>query len=345
MNDGAALGLVLDQVSKDKNIDRAVLVETLEQAILTAAKRAFGMHREMEAKFNEESGRVDLFQIIVIVGSGHAGQRRARRGADPGGTDRAGQPGVDRRQRGVAGGGGALQPEGRGWRRAAVSDLLRREGSGEGRGAGREVRRAPQAEPRLEGLRPHRRADREAGHPAARPRGRARERLQPVQGPQGRADLRHRPPVRARQHHRRSRRRRGGAAGARPGAARVVSRRRPHRRVRRRHRQDRARPADHPVAHAQGPAREAVRDGGPRDLREDRAHRGVGPRGGCALEDRGQLARSRRRSGRRVRRHEGLARAGGRAGAARREDRHRSVRSAIRRASCATRSRPPRSRA
>ena len=67
MNDGAALGLVLDQVSKDKNIDRAVLVETLEQAILTAAKRAFGMQREMEAKFNEETGRVDLFQIIVIV--------------------------------------------------------------------------------------------------------------------------------------------------------------------------------------------------------------------------------------------------------------------------------------
>jgi len=67
MNDGAALGLVLDQVSKDKNIDRAVLVETLEQAILTAAKRAFGMHREMEAKFNEETGRVDLWQIMIIA--------------------------------------------------------------------------------------------------------------------------------------------------------------------------------------------------------------------------------------------------------------------------------------
>jgi len=67
MSDAAALGLVLDQVSKDKNINRAVLVEALEQAILTAAKRAFGMQREMEAKFNEETGRVDLFQIIVIV--------------------------------------------------------------------------------------------------------------------------------------------------------------------------------------------------------------------------------------------------------------------------------------
>jgi len=73
MNDGAALGLVLDQVSKDKNIDRAVLVETLEQAILTAAKRAFGMHREMESKFNEETGRVDLFQIIIIVETVTAG--------------------------------------------------------------------------------------------------------------------------------------------------------------------------------------------------------------------------------------------------------------------------------
>ncbi|HET6284456.1 MAG TPA: transcription termination factor NusA [Polyangia bacterium] len=67
MNEGAALSLVLDQVSKDKNIDRQVLVETLEQAILTAAKKAFGMHREMEAKFNEETGRVDLFQIIIIA--------------------------------------------------------------------------------------------------------------------------------------------------------------------------------------------------------------------------------------------------------------------------------------
>ena len=67
MSDAAALSLVLDQVSKDKNIDRKVLVEALEQAILTAAKKSFGMHREMEAKFNEESGRVDLFQIIMIV--------------------------------------------------------------------------------------------------------------------------------------------------------------------------------------------------------------------------------------------------------------------------------------
>ncbi len=67
MSEGASLSQVLDQVSKDKNIDRKVLVEALESAILTAAKRAFGEEREMEAKFNEATGRVDLFQIIVVA--------------------------------------------------------------------------------------------------------------------------------------------------------------------------------------------------------------------------------------------------------------------------------------
>ena len=67
MNEGAALGLVLDQVSKDKNIDRKVLVEALEQAILASAKRAFGMHRQMEAKFNEATGRVDLSHIVMVA--------------------------------------------------------------------------------------------------------------------------------------------------------------------------------------------------------------------------------------------------------------------------------------
>jgi N utilization substance protein A len=67
MSDGTSLSLVLDQVSKDKNIERKVLVEALEQAILTAAKKAFGEDREMEATFNEATGRVDLSQIIVVA--------------------------------------------------------------------------------------------------------------------------------------------------------------------------------------------------------------------------------------------------------------------------------------
>ena len=61
------LNMVIDQVGKDKNIDRKVLVQTLEQAILTAAKKSFGQHREMEAQYNEDTGAVDLFLIVNVT--------------------------------------------------------------------------------------------------------------------------------------------------------------------------------------------------------------------------------------------------------------------------------------
>jgi N utilization substance protein A len=61
------LNMVIDQVGKDKNIERDVLIQALEQAILTAAKKTFGSHREMEAQFNEETGGVDLFLIVNVV--------------------------------------------------------------------------------------------------------------------------------------------------------------------------------------------------------------------------------------------------------------------------------------
>lgn len=58
---------IIDQVSKEKGIDPNILVETMEQAILTAAKRTFGVNRELEARFNEEAGVVDLYQYMTVV--------------------------------------------------------------------------------------------------------------------------------------------------------------------------------------------------------------------------------------------------------------------------------------
>jgi transcription termination/antitermination protein NusA len=63
----AKLDVVLEQVGRDKNIDKTVLLSALEQAILTAAKKTFGMNREMEAKYNPETGSVDLFLIVNVV--------------------------------------------------------------------------------------------------------------------------------------------------------------------------------------------------------------------------------------------------------------------------------------
>src|SRR5688572_4598562 len=62
-----SLSHIIDQVSREKGIDPKILIETMEQAILTAAKRTFGANREIEARFNEDSGQVDLFQYMTVV--------------------------------------------------------------------------------------------------------------------------------------------------------------------------------------------------------------------------------------------------------------------------------------
>ena len=62
-----SLGTILDQVAKEKGIDRKILVETIEAAILKAGQSVFGPTRELEARFNEETGQVDLFQYMTVV--------------------------------------------------------------------------------------------------------------------------------------------------------------------------------------------------------------------------------------------------------------------------------------
>ncbi|MGH7294424.1 MAG: transcription termination factor NusA, partial [Polyangiaceae bacterium] len=57
----------IEMVAKDKGIDKARLVKTVEEAILKAAQSVFGPNRELEARFNEESGQVDLFQYMTVV--------------------------------------------------------------------------------------------------------------------------------------------------------------------------------------------------------------------------------------------------------------------------------------
>lgn len=61
------LNMVIEQVGKDKGIEKEVLTQTLEQAILTAAKKTFGPNFELEAQYNPETGVVDLFQIVQVV--------------------------------------------------------------------------------------------------------------------------------------------------------------------------------------------------------------------------------------------------------------------------------------
>lgn len=62
-----SLNLILDQVAKDKGVERSVLVRTLEQAIHQAALKTFGLDRQIEAQFNEDKGVVEVFQTLTVV--------------------------------------------------------------------------------------------------------------------------------------------------------------------------------------------------------------------------------------------------------------------------------------
>ncbi|MBQ4360211.1 MAG: transcription termination factor NusA, partial [Proteobacteria bacterium] len=64
--DNLKLSEVIKQVGSEKGVDQSVLIETLEVALATAAKRVFGQQREIEAYYNEELDEVELFQILQV---------------------------------------------------------------------------------------------------------------------------------------------------------------------------------------------------------------------------------------------------------------------------------------
>ncbi|MBW2308383.1 MAG: transcription termination/antitermination protein NusA [Deltaproteobacteria bacterium] len=63
------LSRVIDQVGKDRGIDKAILIDALENAILTAARKKFGPRLSIEVLFNDEEGEIEVFQFKEVVES------------------------------------------------------------------------------------------------------------------------------------------------------------------------------------------------------------------------------------------------------------------------------------
>ncbi len=61
------LSRIIDQVGKDKGIDKTILIDALEQALLAAARKKYGPKQEIEAKYSEEAGELELFQFKTVV--------------------------------------------------------------------------------------------------------------------------------------------------------------------------------------------------------------------------------------------------------------------------------------
>ena len=57
----------IEQLVKEKGIDRQVVLEAMEQAVLTAANKKYRNTRDLEAHYNHESGEVELFEFVTVV--------------------------------------------------------------------------------------------------------------------------------------------------------------------------------------------------------------------------------------------------------------------------------------
>ena len=58
---------LIDTIAKEKNIEPTVIISAIEDAVLAASRKAYKSNENLKARFNPESGQVDLFAIKQIV--------------------------------------------------------------------------------------------------------------------------------------------------------------------------------------------------------------------------------------------------------------------------------------
>jgi len=58
---------LIDQVSREKGIDRQTLIHTLEEAIKSAIKKRHGSKLDLDVTFNEEFGEIEAFLFKEVV--------------------------------------------------------------------------------------------------------------------------------------------------------------------------------------------------------------------------------------------------------------------------------------
>jgi N utilization substance protein A len=58
---------VLDQVGREKGVERETLISTLEEAVRAAARKKLGQNYDLEINYNEEMGEIEIFEFKEVV--------------------------------------------------------------------------------------------------------------------------------------------------------------------------------------------------------------------------------------------------------------------------------------
>ena len=57
---------LVEQMSKDRGIEKEIIIEALEAAMLNAARKKMGPNVEIESHYNEEAGEIEVFQFKTV---------------------------------------------------------------------------------------------------------------------------------------------------------------------------------------------------------------------------------------------------------------------------------------
>ena len=61
------LNRMIEMIGKDRGIKKDFVIDAIVQGMLVAARKKYGNYRDIEARYNEESGEVELFQFKEVV--------------------------------------------------------------------------------------------------------------------------------------------------------------------------------------------------------------------------------------------------------------------------------------
>ena len=61
------LSRVIQQVSKDKGVQQKAVVNSVVEGVLSAVRKKYGTYRDIEVKYNEETGELELFEFKKVV--------------------------------------------------------------------------------------------------------------------------------------------------------------------------------------------------------------------------------------------------------------------------------------
>ena len=57
----------LNEIVETKGIDKDILIDTIEQALLTAYKKNFGQARNVEVEFDRENGEIKVYINTTVT--------------------------------------------------------------------------------------------------------------------------------------------------------------------------------------------------------------------------------------------------------------------------------------